>query len=255
MNDAALLALAAGLAAEAGALILRVRAAGFATERKADASPVTEADRVAEALIVRGLRTAAPYLPVVAEEEVAGGAMVRRADSFWLVDPLDGTKEFTAGRDDFTVNIGLVREGRPVLGAVGVPARSELYGGLIGVGAFRRRQGGELPIRVRVSPPEGLAVLASRSHANDARLAQFLAGKPVASTGHVGSSIKFCRIAEGEADLYPRFGRTMEWDTAAAQAVLEAAGGAVHTLEGVPLGYGKPDWENPPFVAFGQRRG
>lgn len=253
MDDAALLALAADLVREAGAIILAIRAGGFATERKADASPVTAADRAAEALILHRLRAATPDLPVIAEEEVAAGIVTARADCFWLVDPLDGTKEFAAGRDDFTVNIGLVRKGRPVLGAVGVPARGELYGGLVSAGAHRRDEAGERPIQARQPPHEGLAVLASRSHANDARLAGYLAGKPVASTGQVGSSIKFCRIAEGAADLYPRFGRTMEWDTAAAQAVLEAAGGSVRTLEGSALGYGKPGWENPPFVAFGRR--
>jgi 3'(2'), 5'-bisphosphate nucleotidase len=255
MDDAALLAMAAGLAREAGAVILGIRASGFSTERKADASPVTEADRAAETLIVRGLRTATPDLPVIAEEEVAAGIIAARADCFWLVDPLDGTKEFAAGRDDFTVNIALVREGRPVLGAVGVPARGELFGGLTGAGAFRHDAAGERSIHARLPPPEGLAVLASRSHGNDARLADYLDGQPVASISHVGSSIKFCRIAEGIADLYPRFGRTMEWDTAAAQAVLEAAGGSVRTLGSAPLGYGKPGWENPPFVALGRRGG
>ncbi len=255
MTDDDLLALAADLAREAGAVILAIRSRGFTTERKPDASPVTEADHAAEALILRGLRAAEPDVPVVAEEEMAAGHVVPRAETFWLVDPLDGTKEFAAGRDDFTVNIALLRGGRPVLGVVGVPAQDALYRGRVGAGASRTDAAGTRPIVARLPPTDGLAVLASRSHANLPALAEHLAGQPVASIGNVGSSVKFCRLAEGAADLYPRFGRTMEWDTAAGQAVLEAAGGAVRTEDGAPLAYGKPGWENPFFFATGRRPG
>jgi len=254
MDDVALLNLAADLAKQAGAIILAVRTRGFDTLRKADASPVTEADHAAEAHIVAGLRRATPNIPVVAEEEIAAGHVPAHSDTLWLVDPLDGTKEFSALRDDFAVNIGLVRNGRPVLGVVGVPAHGELFGGIVGVGAWKRTAAGESRIAARTVPETGLDVIASRSHANDERLARFLAGRNVASIRNAGSSLKFCRVAEGVADLYPRFGRTMEWDTAAPQAVLEAAGGSVHVAEtGEPLSYGKPGWDNPHFICTGVR--
>ncbi len=255
-DAAALLDLAADLARRAAAAILAVRAAGFAIDRKADRSPVTAADRIAEALIVEGLRAATPDIPVVAEEEVEAGTAPSpdAAARFWLVDPLDGTREFAAGRDAFTVNIGLVAERRAVLGAVAIPATGELFGGILGTGAWKEEAGGpRRPIAVRSPPPAGLTVMASRHYADDPRLPRFLAGRRVAQVEHVGSALKFCRIAEGAADLYPRFGPTSEWDTAAPQAVLEAAGGTVRLLEGTggPLLYGKPRWENPGFVCTG----
>ncbi|MBV9811830.1 MAG: 3'(2'),5'-bisphosphate nucleotidase CysQ [Acetobacteraceae bacterium] len=251
--DAELLTLAADLAARAGETILAVRARGFESSRKADRSIVTDADHAAEALIVAGLRAAAPHIPVVAEEEMAAGHDPGRPDEFWLVDPLDGTREFARGGDDFAVCIGLVRDGRPVLGAVGAPAAREVWAGIVGRGAWKRDgSGSERPIRVRCPPAEGLAVLASRHSANEAQLRPFLARFSVASVANLGSALKFCRVAEGLADLYPRFGRTMEWDTAAPQAVLEAAGGAVRTMaDDAPLGYGKPGWENGNFYCTG----
>ncbi len=251
MTDAELLALAADLAEQAGAAILAVRARGFETQEKSDSSPVTEADHAAELVIAAGLRAAAPHIPVTAEEEIAAGHVPMEADMFWLVDPLDGTREFAAGRDDFVVNIGLMRGGRPVLGVVGVPAAGKLYGGIVGQGAWLRDASGEHAIRARAVPAEGLTVIASRSHANEERLAEFLHGRKVAHVTNAGSALKFCRLAEGSADCYPRFGRTMEWDTGAPQAVLEAAGGSVRALDGTPLGYGKPGWENPHFICFG----
>jgi 3'(2'), 5'-bisphosphate nucleotidase len=252
MDDAALLNLAADLAKQAGAAILAIRARGFDTTHKSDASPVTEADHAAEALIVAGLRRATPDIPVVAEEEIAAGHVPSVASVFWLVDPLDGTKEFTALRDDFAVNIGLMRDGRPALGVVGVPAQGELYGGIVGHGAWKRSAAGERRISCRRVPAAGLDVIASRAHANDERLAAFLAGRKVNSMLNAGSALKFCRVAEGVADLYPRFGRTMEWDTGAPQAVLEAAGGAVRVAAtGEMLRYGKPGWDNPHFVCTG----
>jgi len=261
MNDDDLLALAAGLAERAGEAILAVRARGFDVTRKNDRSPVTEADHAAEALIVAGLRAAVPGIPVIAEEEVAGGLVTAPSAEFWLVDPLDGTREFAAGHDEFAVNIGLVRDGRAVLGVVGVPALGELFGGIVGRGAWKRdaaappgsaRSAGTRPIHTRRPPPEGVTVLASRYHGNNERLEAFLAGRRIASVANYGSSLKFCRLAEGVADLYPRLGRTMEWDTGAPQAVLEAAGGRVVLLDGgEPLRYGKPGWENPNFVCYG----
>ena len=252
MTDIELLELAADLATRAGTAILEVRARGFVISRKADFSHVTEADNAAEAIIAGGLRAAYPEIPVVAEEEAAGGRVTEPSPCFWLVDPLDGTREFTSGSDDFAVNVGLVRNGRVVLGAVGVPATGEMFGGIVGQGAWKRLNGVQTPVIARVPPPEGLTVLASRHHGSGTQLDAFLAGKKVAKLINFGSSLKFCRLAEGIADLYPRFGRTMEWDTCAPQAVLEAAGGSVCTLDGAPLRYGKPGWENPHFVCGGR---
>ena len=253
MNDIALLDLAFDLAQRAGAKILEVRARGFDTKRKSDLSPVTEADHAAEAVIVAGLRSATPGIPVVAEEEIAAGHVPDHATEFWLVDPLDGTREFSAGRDEFAVCIGLVRDGRAVLGAVGAPAHGEVFGGIIGAGAWKRGAAGQVAIAARSVPEAGRAVVASRHDADDPRLAPYLAGRKVVSLLNIGSALKFCRVAEGIADLYPRFGRTMEWDTAAAQAVVEAAGGSVVVAgTGAPFRYGKPGWENPGFICTGK---
>ena len=257
MDDTALLSLAADLARRAGAVILAVRARGFETLRKSDRSPVTEADHAAEALILEGLRTATPRIPVIAEEEMSAGHVPDDHHTYLLVDPLDGTREFAAGSDEFTVNIGLVRDGRAVLGAVGVPAYGELFGGILGATsggtrAWKRSTAGERAIRARVPPADGLHVLASRAGAADPRLQGFLAGRAVADVTHMGSALKVVRLAEGAADLYPRFGRTMEWDTAAPQAVLEAAGGQMLLMDGSAMRYGKPRWENPGFVCTGR---
>ena len=255
-TDDTLLSLAAELAKRAGAAILSVRARGFAVETKDDRSPVTEADHAAEAIILEGLRAATPAIPVFAEEEMAEAgapAAATRPDCYWLVDPLDGTREFARGTDDFTVNIGLVREGRCVLGAVAVPASGEMFCGIVDRGAFKRDHAGERRIAARLPPAAGLAVLASRHYATDPRLAEFLRGRHVATVSHLGSAVKFLRVAEGMADLYPRFGRTMEWDTAAPQAIVEAAGGQVRRADdGAKLRYGRADFANPGFVVTGR---
>ncbi len=252
MDDDALLTLAARLADQAAAAITAVRAAGFAVERKSDRSPVTEADRIAEALIVEGLR-AATAIPVIAEEEIEAGTAPRDpGQRFWLVDPLDGTREFAAGRDNFTVNIGLVDTGRPLLGAVAIPATGELFWGRIGAGAFKRDAAGTRAIAVRRPPAAGVIVMGSGHHPDDPRMVRFLAGRRVQRIVNIGSAEKFLRVAEGSADLYPRFGQTMEWDTAAPQAVLEAAGGTLRLMEGGgPMPYRKPGWTNLPFIAEG----
>jgi 3'(2'), 5'-bisphosphate nucleotidase len=254
-DDEALLALAGRLAMEAAGLILEVRARGFETLTKTDNSPVTEADQRAETLILTGLR-ACCSIPVIAEEEVAAGIEIAGGDAFWLVDPLDGTREFAAGSDNFTVNIGLVRDGRAMLGAVALPAYGTLYLGRIGRDgtrtATRRDRGGDtVAIAVREPPADGLAVLASRHYARDPALLNYLGQQRIASLGNIGSAAKFVRVAEGAADLYPRLGPTMEWDTAAPQAVVEAAGGTVTLFDGSPLRYGKPGWTNPHFVCRG----
>ncbi|HEX3574555.1 MAG TPA: 3'(2'),5'-bisphosphate nucleotidase CysQ [Rhodopila sp.] len=268
MDDQGLLDLATELAAQAGATILAIRERGFRVEHKADRSVVTEADHAAEAIILAGLRAALPGCVVVAEEEVAAGKIGAgkigagkigageggaATAEFWLVDPLDGTREFSGGGNDFAVNIGLVRDGRPVLGVVGVPATGAIYGGIVGVGAWRQVDGIRSGISARAVPPEGLTVVASRHHGDQAQLDAFLGGRVVAAVVNFGSSLKFCRVAEGLADVYPRFGRTMEWDTCSPQAVLEAAGGSVETLDGRPLRYGKAGWDNPHFVCWGRR--
>ena len=254
MNDIELLAQAAALASRAGAVIMQIRARGFETRTKADLSPVTEADHAAEAIILDGLRlpTGAATIPVVAEEEVAAGRHESVGDCFWLVDPLDGTREFAAGRESFTVNIGLVRGGRAVLGAVALPAYGQRYLGIVGHGAVRRDAEGEHAITARAAPAAGLTVLASRHYARDPTLLAYLGTQRIASIDNIGSAAKFVRVAEGAADLYPRLGRTMEWDTAAPQAVLEAAGGSVRLFDGTPLAYGKPGWENPHFICRGR---
>jgi 3'(2'), 5'-bisphosphate nucleotidase len=241
-------------ALEAGAALLPLFQAGLAARAKADGSPVTEADRLAESLILDRLATDFPDIPVVAEESVAAGRTPPASDRFFLVDPLDGTREFVSGDGGFTVNIALVERGVPSVGVVVAPALDRLFhadrdGAFAGDMAAAGRR-----IQVRPRPEAGLVVVASRSHRTPETDA-FIAAHRVARLVSVGSSLKFCMIAEGEADLYPRLGRTMEWDTAAADAVLRAAGGQVATLDGAPLRYGKrkqpddADFANPWFVA------
>ncbi|GBR01226.1 3'(2'),5'-bisphosphate nucleotidase CysQ [Acetobacter oeni] len=250
-SDTDLLALALRLAREAGDIINAIRRKGFVTTVKSDLSPVTEADQAAETHILKALRNATPQIPVIAEEEVAAGIHVAAGDIYWLIDPLDGTREFAAGRDDFTVNIGLVRNGRAVLGAMALPAYGQFYAGGAGLGAKRFDSDGEHDIHVRTAPAEGIAVLASRHHGDAPELKRFLDGHVIASIGNIGSAVKFMRVAEGVADFYPRLGPTMEWDTAAPQAIVEAAGGTVTLLDGTPLHYSKPGWKNPSFVCAG----
>lgn len=237
------------VAQSAGQVILDVYNTQFLVLDKADESPVTEADARAEALIVAALRELTPATPIVAEEAVAAGAVPVVGDCFWLVDPLDGTKEFISHNGEFTVNIALVHDGHPVLGVVLAPALGRLFGGLAGHGAFVIDEQGRRPIRCRPVPAEGLTVVASRSHGDPVALERFLEGRTVASLVSAGSSLKLSLIAAGEADLYPRLGRTMEWDIAAGHAVLSAAGGVINCLSGTELRYGKIGFANPHFVA------
>ena len=254
-GDAALLALAGRLASAAADAILAIRARGVETFTKADSSPVTAADHAAEALILEGLR-AGSTIPVIAEEEVAAGIAIAPGPCFWLVDPLDGTREFAAGSENFTVNIGLVRDRRCVLGAVALPAFGSLYLGwnpADGPGlATRADAAGTRNVAARLPPSEGLTVLASRHYADDPALKAYLGRQTIAALGNIGSAAKFVRVAEGAADLYPRLGPTMEWDTAAPQAVVEAAGGSVRLFDGSSLDYGKPGFLNPHFVCRGR---
>lgn len=238
-------------ARDAGEAVMRVYGGHIAVRGKADASPVTDADEAAEAIIVPVLQRLTPDVPVVAEEAVAAGHCPAVGDRFWLVDPLDGTREFVQRNGEFTVNIALIEQGVPVVGVVLAPALGQLFAGMAGQGAFLEQQGVRRPVHCRLAPREGVTVLASRSHGDAQALQAFLGHGPVASTVLMGSSLKLCLIAQGAADLYPRLGPTMEWDIAAGHAVLLAAGGGVVDLDGAPLRYGKPGFRNPHFVAFG----
>lgn len=253
VDDKDLAAAIEAIALQAGAAIMEIYGRDFAVEKKTDASPVTEADRAAEAIIVAALRELTPDIPVVAEEEVSAGHQPDIGTGpFWLVDPLDGTREFVSRNGDFTVNIALIRGGVPALGTVYVPARAETYTAA-GPGQVTRRRGAGAAetISARVPAGDGLVAMVSRSHASP-ETDTFLAGFVIKQRIDAGSSLKFCRLAEGAADLYPRLGRTMEWDTAAGHAVLACAGGDVHRLDGSPLQYGKAGFENPHFLARGQ---
>jgi len=238
----------------ASARILAIYRSGFTVRTKADASPVTEADEAAERILLPRLAALLPGVPTISEEAQAGaGALSAGGARFWLVDPLDGTKEFVAKRDDFTVNVALIEDGRPVLGVVSAPAHGLLFAGAGTGTAHGGTMGSALrPIAARIPPKDGIVVLTSRSHENSRRVTDYLDGMIVAERLLIGSSLKFCRIAEGAADLYPRFGQTSEWDTAAGHAVLEAAGGSVTTLDGSPLGYGKKSFLNDGFIARGR---
>jgi 3'(2'), 5'-bisphosphate nucleotidase len=240
------------LADRAGAVILEHYQGDVAVRAKADASPVTAADEAAEAVILARLAELTPEIPVVAEETVAAGHVPEIGDGqFWLVDPLDGTKEFLSRNGEFTVNIALIEGREPILGVVLAPARDQAWWGARGRGATARdADGGTHAIAVRKAPAGGLVAIASRSH-RDAETQAFLDQAGVGKCISAGSSLKFCLVAEGKADLYPRFGRTMEWDVAAGHAVLAAAGGRVTTRDGAPLLYRKPGFENPPFIARG----
>ena len=246
-------------AQRAGGAIMAVYATDFAVRDKADASPVTVADEAAEKIILADLLAAAPDVPVVAEESVSAGLVPVIADRFFLVDPLDGTREFVSHRDEFTVNVAFIENGEPVMGVVFAPARRELYWGDVKAGKAGRLDSdpdGTMPslgtsITARVAPANGLVAVASRSHRTPETDA-FLSNYAVSEFRSIGSSLKFCLVAAGEADIYPRVGTTMEWDTAAGHAVLNAAGGRVTGLAGEPFRYGKPGFRNGNFVARGR---
>lgn len=221
---------------------------------KADGSPVTLADLASDAVIAAGLGPLLPSVAVVSEE----GAPPDQAPSgrrFWLVDPLDGTREFLSRNGEFTVNIALVEDGVPVLGVVVAPALGLTYAADAQSGAVSVEGGRVVPIRTRAVPPAGVTVVSSRSHGDAPALAAWLGDRPVAGMRAAGSSLKLCLVACGQADLYPRLGPTMEWDIAAGDAILRAAGGSVRTLDGGTLAYGKDGFRNPPFVASGEPGG
>ncbi|HEX2764178.1 MAG TPA: 3'(2'),5'-bisphosphate nucleotidase CysQ [Allosphingosinicella sp.] len=245
-------------ALEAGDEIERIYAEGCETVEKADGSPVTIADQRAEAIILARLGHAFPDIPILAEEEAAAERIPEVGRRFFCVDPLDGTRGFVQRNGEFTVNIALVEDGEPVAGVIYAPDSRLLYYGARGEGAFRRRHGGDVEaIRTRPCPSSGLTGVGSRSHASHGT-ADKIADLGITEFVPSSSSLKFCLVAEGSADVYPRHGQTAEWDTAAGQAILEAAGGRVMALdaesrEAGPLRYGKvaARFLNPPFIAWG----
>lgn len=241
------------VAIAAGEVILGIYNSDFTHERKSDHSPVTEADVAAEKVIHAALRRLTPEIPVIAEEDAAAnGLPLEAAARFWLVDPLDGTKEFIARNGEFTVNIALIENHVPTVGVVHLPVLGETFS-TDGKQAWRTLSGQQRQqIEARGVPPAGAVMTISRSHADKELVKASEMGVKIADTLVVGSSLKFCRLAEGVADLYPRFGPTMEWDTAAGHAVLAAAGGSVRELDGRPLTYGKQGFRNPHFIARGR---
>ena len=255
---------------EAGRLQIALQHGGLSVSNKSDCSPVTEADQRSEAILIGAIHAAIPGVPVVAEEEVAAGRIPTLGERFFLVDPLDGTREYVGMRPEFTVNVALVENGRPVMGIILAPALGEIFATRVDGGAAWARSArlaeplpplAEWPrLATRPAPAGGLVAVGSRSHASKAETSAeaprppLLAGIAIAERRRVGSSLKFCQIARGDADIYVRLGPTSEWDTAAGQAILEAAGGAVTTLGGEPLRYGGAGnrFLNPHFVAWGR---
>ena len=242
------------LARRAGVAILEVYHGDFDVSRKDDSSPVTEADLRSERVIVEGLRRLTPDIPVIAEEEASAGIAPQQHGSFWLVDPLDGTREFVKRNGQFTVNIGLIESGRPTAGILYAPVLDRLYAAAGGKATLEEHGAPARPIACRTPPADGLVVLASASHRDAEPFDKFLERFRVAEIRRSGSALKYGILAAGEADLYPRFGRTMEWDTAAGHAILDAAGGCLTLPDGSPLAYGKPGYANPSVVAWGTPR-
>ena len=242
------------LVEKAGAAVMEVYASGDfkTTYKKQDDSPLTRADLASHQLLTEGLRAMTPTLPVLSEESKEVPTAERQSwERYWLVDPLDGTKEFINRRDEFTINVAMIDRGEPSLGVVYAPAMEELYYAARGLGAFKRT-GLEPPERIVVSDYRisGVTIVVSRSHP-DAKVEELVRKIGPSESLEIGSSLKLCLVAEGRAHLYPRFGPTMEWDIAAAQCVVEEAGGKVNELSGRRLSYNKPSLENPPFIVCG----
>jgi 3'(2'), 5'-bisphosphate nucleotidase len=261
LNYEAVAEVFAELAVAAGVAIMGFYKSDSHAHIKADQSPVCDADVAGEAIILAGLAARLPNLPVVSEEAAANGATAQSGEAFILVDPVDGTREFLAGKGEFTVNIGLIVHGEPRVGVVYAPALEQIWMAGETAVSFSVLPGAKLPpsdrrrhIHIRHPGAEGLVALTSWSH-TDPRTTTFLAKLPVKERRMIGSSLKFCAIADGSADIYPRFGATMEWDTAAGDAILRAAGGIVLGRDGQPLRYGKTaaKFMNGSFVAWGDR--
>lgn len=235
---------------KAGDVIMEFHQRGVRARTKSDGSPVSEADEAAEAILLAALGDLVPDIPVVSEENAASHAIDPPA-MFFLVDPIDGTREFLRadGNGAFTVNIGLVIDGRPAFGIVHAPALDRFFAGIVGRGAWETSGGETREIKVRAVPEDGPLAVASRSH-RDPQTNGWLDSHGITKLISTGSSVKFGLLAAGEADVYPRFGPTMEWDTAAGEAVLLAAGGRVACLDGTDFTYGKPAFRNTPFIAY-----
>lgn len=234
----------------AGVLIEEIRLGGITAREKHDASPVTEADERAEALLEAAIRAADPDAVIVGEEACASGTIPDPTERFWLIDPLDGTRDFVRGGPDYSVNVALIEHGQPALGLVLSPRDGMLWAGALGHGAFRQQgEAARKPIATRTFAARPI-VVTSRSH-RDAKTDAYVAALPDADIRPSGSSLKFCLLADGSADVYPRFGPTSEWDTAAGHAVLLAAGGAMRGPSGQPFAYGKPGYLNGAFLAVG----
>ena len=253
------------VARQAGSVIMEIYASPFVVRGKEDDSPVTDADLAAEAVILKALAQLTPAIPVVAEEQMSAGHEPEPSHSFWLIDPLDGTREFVKRNGEFTVNIGLVADSLPILGIVYAPAIDRLFAGVCAASvdptglnnapgfAFEEREGKRRSIECRLVPTSDLTVACSRSHGREDDLDEFLKPWQVKNRVRIGSSLKFGLIAAGEADLYPRLSPTMEWDTAAGHAVVRAAGGAVTDRQHEELRYGKTAFRNGDFFAWGRR--
>jgi 3'(2'), 5'-bisphosphate nucleotidase len=240
------------IAKRAGQEILKVYETDFIVEKKSDSTPVTEADKRAEDIILRSISMGiTDKFPIISEEAFASNyAPDINTGPFWLVDPLDGTKEFINRNGEFSVNIAIIESGSPVLGVIHLPVSKQTYWGA-SVGSFSQTENeDEQVISCRKTPKNGLEAIVSRSH-RGAEIDNILSDYNISGEISAGSSLKFCKIAEGKADIYPRTGRTMEWDTAAGHAILNFAGGSIIDLEGSPLIYGKPGFENPSFIALG----
>lgn len=240
---------------KAGEKIMKIHAEGLRAEYKKDGSPVTEADRLAEAEILEALESATPEVPVISEENAASH-QISPPGCFFLVDPLDGTKEFlrSDGQGSFTVNIGLIVMEEPIFGMVYAPAIDRLFYGFKGGGAFEKSSKREETITVRRIPSSGPIAVTSQSHRTE-ETNRWLEEHQIKDTISIGSSLKLCLVACGEADVYPRFGPTMEWDTAAGDAILRAAGGLTTNPDGSIFCYGKPEYHNTFFIAYGQTDG
>ena len=253
MTDQELVEHSLRIAGQAAATIMAHYQGEISVVSKSDGSPVTDADREADTMIVRALRTLTPDIPVVSEESVAAGDIPDvSGGTFWLVDPLDGTRGFIDRTGDFSVNIGLIRHGDPALGVILAPIEGRSWCGIVGHGAFEQGDGDiAQPITVREADPAALTVVASRSHRNPA-LEQYIADNGITHAVARGSAVKFCLVARGDADLYPRTSPTMEWDTAAGHAILVAAGGTMTSFDGSRFRYGKPGFLNGCFMVRGR---
>lgn len=239
------------IARAAGHIIMNYFSNGYSKNKKSDDSPVTEADIAANKYIIEKLTAITPHIPIIAEEDETMGSSEHKR--FFLVDPLDGTRSFVRGEPEFTVNIGLIENNQPVFGVIYCPPQDILYFGMMGENAYKQTGNNKPQImKTRNAPNDGLTVVRSRSHPSKATN-DYLQTLQIKELISGSSSVKFCMVAEGSADIYPRFGRTMEWDTAAGHAILNAAGGRVETADGKPFLYGKKGFENPAFIAFGKK--